>query len=70
MVKKQVTYSMSLILDEWLTKIFNENKKRLELLGINNKTKLLEVLARNGETTVYKLLDALDQIKSKESPNT
>ncbi len=61
---------MSLILDEWLTKIFNENKKRLELLGINNKTKLLEVLARNGETTVYKLLDALDQIKSKESPNT
>jgi hypothetical protein len=69
-VKKQVTYSMSLILDEWLTKIFNENKKRLELLGINNKTKLLEVLARNGETTVYKLLDALDQIKSKESPNT
>lgn len=54
--KNQKNYSLSLQIAEWLHKILEENKEDLALIGITNETKLLEVLAKNGEQSVRDLL--------------
>ena len=63
-VRNQKTYSLPIQIDEWLTAIFEENKQELALLGITTKTKLLEVLAKNGEEF---LRDFLADVKVKRA---
>jgi hypothetical protein len=55
-VRNQKTYSLPIQIAEWLRKFFEENKEDLALIGITSETKLLEVLARNGEQFVQELL--------------
>jgi hypothetical protein len=59
MAKKQKTYSLPITVAEWLQKFLEQNKEDLEVIGINSEAKLLEVLARNGETAVQDLLAEL-----------
>jgi hypothetical protein len=54
--KKQSTYSFPYSVGEWLSQFLNNNKEDLCLIGITNETRLFEVLARNGEPAVTKLL--------------
>jgi hypothetical protein len=63
MPKTQKSYSLPLAVAEWVNKILEENKQDLSLLGITNETKLLEVLAKNGEQSLRELLDALKEKK-------
>lgn len=57
--RNQKTYSLPLSVAEWLRKFFEENKDDLTLMGITTETKLLEVLARNGEQAVHEILGDL-----------
>ena len=65
--KKQSTYSFPYSVREWLNQFLNNNKEDLSLLGITNETRLFEVLARNGEPAVTKLLA---QIRENRKANT
>ncbi len=67
MVRKQKTYSLPLAVAEWLHNRFEENREDLALIGITTETKLLEVLARNGEQFVLELLRDLRE-KRKAAP--
>ncbi|MFA5365540.1 MAG: hypothetical protein WC325_10220 [Candidatus Bathyarchaeia archaeon] len=59
MPRKQKTYSLPLPVAEWIRKFFEDNKEDLTLIGITSETRLLEVLARNGEQAVHDLLGDL-----------
>ncbi|MCL2476835.1 hypothetical protein [Candidatus Bathycorpusculum sp.] len=65
--KKQSTYSFPYSVREWLNQFLNNNKEDLSLIGITNETRLFEVLARNGEPAVTKLLA---QIRENRKANT
>jgi len=59
--KKQKTYSLPREVADWLHAFLEDNQKALSLLGITSETKLLEVLAKNGEPTLKDLLDTVQE---------
>ena len=69
MVRKQKAYSLPLPVSERISKLFEDNKEDFAFMGVTSETRLLEVLARNGEPAVHELLDDLKmRRKARQAP--
>ena len=58
MPRKQKNYSFPEAVDQHLKKFLAEHEEELKKIGVRNKTKLLEVLATNGEKPLLRILEA------------
>lgn len=66
----QKKYSLPLQISQRIHDLFEQNKEDLELMGVTSETRLLEVMARNGEDSVRELLGDLRRRKAAKRPVT